>query len=128
MEADDPQALFEYAELVRTTDPDACYKYTILSAQLGYPPAVQRVGDMYYNAGDMRTAKRFYKNGAKAGLLDCSVKLAVMEIGGLSESAAIHDLEELAEIGVASACAALSSYYKAKGKKREAVYWSSLAK
>ncbi len=127
-DADDPQALFDYAELVRDKDPDEAYKYTVLAAQLGNPPAMERVGDMYKSAGDLRTARRYYKTAAKSGRLDCSVKLAVMEIGGAHESAALHDLEDLAEIGVRSACAALADYYRAQGNLRQSIYWSTLAK
>lgn len=127
VEADDPAALYMYAELLSSSSPEEAAKYITLSAQLGYPPAAEKLGDMYYAAGDAENAEHFYKAGAKAGILDCSVKLAVLRLPEY-EHLSVRELEELAEAGVVSACAALADYYKKNGNRKQAAYWRSLCK
>lgn len=125
--ADDPDALFKYAELVRETNPTEAYKYTVLAAQLGNPYAMERVGDMYFDRGDYKEAEHYYKTGANAGILDCSVKLAVINMPN-DEQRSLQTLEELAEAGIKSACSALADYYLSHGNKKEYAYWRSLIK
>ncbi len=127
MDADDPAALYEYAELVRASNRAEAYKYTVLAAQLGNPAAMECMGDDCIANGDVASAVRYYKSGAKAGLLDCTVKLAILKLD-VNESAAAIELEELAQMGVASACIALSNYHKAKGHKKQSAYWRSILK
>ncbi len=125
VEANDPAALYMYAELLRPTEPAEADKYITLSAQLGYPPAAEKLGNIYYEAGDYENAEHCYKIGAKAGILDCSVKLAMLKLT-VSEHDSIRELEELAEVGVPSACLALADYYKRHGNRKQAAYWRSL--
>lgn len=125
VDADDPAALFEYAELVRETDQAEAYKFTVLSAQLGHPPAMERMGDDYLDDEDIATAAQYYKSGAKAGLINCNVKLAVLNLD-VNERAAVLELEELAQMGVPSACTALADYYQARGNKKQSAYWRSV--
>lgn len=127
VEADDPDALLQYADLLRDIDPEEAYKFTVLSAQLGNPAAIERMGDDYLTKGDTETAAQYYKRGAKAGVLDCSVKLAMINLEN-NEHAALFELEELAQMGVKSACVALADYYKRSGNKKESAYWRSMLK
>ena len=127
VDADDPAAMFLYAEAVRATNPAEYEKYIVLAAQLGEPHAAELLGDKYHELGDMERAMQFYKTGAKGGLLDCSVKLALVRLD-FDEYAATRELEELAESGVKSACAALAAYYKSKGNRKEYNFWRSLLK
>ena len=125
MKADEPAALYEYSELVRETDPIESEKYAVLAAQLGFVPAFERVGDKCLGDGDVENAALYFKAGAKAGILDCSVKLAALRLDD-DESEAVRELEELAEAGVRSACTALSEYYIGIGNRKQAAYWLSL--
>ncbi len=125
VDENDPAALYMYAELLRPTAPDEADKYIMLSAQLGYPPAAEKLGNIYYEAGDYENAEHCYKIGSKAGIFECSVKLAVMKLP-VCEQDAIRELEELAEVGVPSACAALADYYDKTGNRKQAAYWRSL--
>ncbi|MBD5132638.1 MAG: hypothetical protein HDT28_08660 [Clostridiales bacterium] len=127
VEANDPTAMFIYAEYLRPTDPAGADKYILLAAYLGQPQAQEAYGDKCHADGDYVTAARFYRRGARVGMLDCSVKLAAMELE-TNEEKAVRELEDLAENGVKSACAALSAYYRVKGKNKEAKYWESLIK
>lgn len=127
VEADDPDALYKYATLLRDIDPSEAYKYTVLAAQLGNLTAIERVGDDFLTKGNTEEAAKYYKTGAKAGVLDCSVKLAVINLE-YNESAALSELEELAQMGVKSACVALADFYKRSGNKRESAYWRSMLK
>lgn len=127
VERDDPAALYDYAVYLSETNADEALKYVLLSAQLGYPKAVDKKGDMYLEAGDKENAALCFKTGAKAGLLDCSVKLAVLRLDEY-EHAAVRELEDLAELGVMSACAALAEYYHKHGNRKQAAYWRSLLK
>lgn len=127
VEADDPVAMFTYGEMLQRTNPAEADKYITLSAQLGYPPAAEKLGDMYLAADDFENAERCYKTGAKAGIIDCSVKLAVLRIDEYEHSS-VRELEELAEAGIVSACAALAEYYKKNGNRKQAAYWRSLCK
>lgn len=126
-EADDPVAMFAYAEAVRATDHAEAEKYTVLAAQLGNPYAAERLGDKYAEQGDGEHARDYFRMGAKAGLHDCAVKLAVLDLN-INEYVALRELEELAESGVKSACSALAAYYKAKGNRKEYKFWQSLIK
>lgn len=125
--ADDPNAMFEYAQYVRATDHNEYEKYLRLAAQLGQPEACERVGDKYMDIEDAEHALHFYRIGAKSGRVDCSVKVAILHLS-IDEASAIRDLEELAEAGVKSACSALAEYYKALGNRKQANFWRSLAK
>lgn len=127
VDADDPVAMFVYADMVRAQNPQEAYKYTVLAAQLGNPNAAERLGDKYMESGDNYNASHYYRMGAKADLLDCAVKLAVINLTS-DETAALRDLEELAESGVKSACYALAAYYKARGNKKESDFWASIVK
>lgn len=127
VDADDPQAMYEYAELIRAEDPKEADKYIMLAAQLGDPNAAERLGDKYMDEGDTQNAKMCYKTGAKGGLSDCSVKLAVIGMSA-NEQAGVRELEELAEMGVKSACVALAEYHKSNGNRKEAAFWRSLIK
>lgn len=126
-DADDPNALFAYAEYIRSTKPDEADKYTVFAAQLGNPYAQERLGEIYFSKGDLENAAFYFKCGAKKGVLDCSVKLAVINLA-TNEVGALRELEELAESGVKSACSALATYYKAQGNRKEANFWRSLLK
>ncbi len=123
--ANDPNAMFAYAELMRTTDSAEYEKYLTLAAQLGQPQAAERVGDMLIERGDYENAAHNFKTGAKAGLMDCAAKLAAIKLS-VNEPVALRELEELAESGVQSACIALASYHKSKGNRKEAAFWRSL--
>lgn len=127
VDADDPEAMFTYAELVRATNPAEANKYTILAAQLGNPYACEMLGDKYMDAGDADSAYHYFRVAAKAGITDCAVKVAVMNLS-INENAAIRELEELAESGVKSACTALAAYYKALGNRKQYNFWHSLIK
>ncbi len=127
VERDDPAALYDYAVYLSDTNSDEALKYVLLSAQLGYPKAIEKKGDLFLEAGDAESAARCFKTGAKAGLLDCSVKLAVLRLDDF-EHAAVRELEDLAEIGVTSACSALADYYHKHGNRKQAAYWRSLLK
>lgn len=127
VEADDPSALYEYSQLVRDSDPAEADKFVILAAQLGEPHAAEQVGDRYFDAGDIPAAEQYFRLGAKAGILDCSVKLAVIGLDR-DEQAAVKELEDLAEIGIRSAADALAEYYRVNGNKKQAAYWRSLVK
>lgn len=127
VEADDPAALWEYSRLLERDDPVEAFKFTILAAQLGHPLANQCVGDAYFDEEDYKEAEHYYRAGAKAGILDCSVKLAVIRLE-YNDQRAVAELEELAEMGVTSACAALADYYREHGNRKQYAYWRSLAK
>ena len=127
MKNDEPAALYEYSELVRSTDEAESDKYAVLAAQLGFVPAFERVGDKYLDEGDVENAAHYFKAGAKAGILDCSVKFAALKIQE-NENEAVRELEELAQAGVRSACSALSEYYRSIGNRKQAAYWRSLLK
>lgn len=127
MNNDDPAALYEYSELVRETDPKESDKYAVLAAQLGFIPAFERVGDLYLENSDIEHAVHYFKAGAKAGIPDCSVKLAALKVDE-NEAEAVRELEELAQSGIRSACAALSEYYRSIGNRKQAAYWRSLLK
>ncbi len=127
VDADDPAAMFEYAELIAGDDPQEADKFIVLSAQLGYPRAVDKMGDKYLALGDEESAAHCFKTGAKAGILDCSVKLAIMDLK-LHEHTAVRELEDLAQIGIQSACAALADYYRERGNRKESAYWRSMLK
>lgn len=124
---DDPNAMFVYSQIVRGTNPQEADKYILLAAQLGHPQASEKVGDAYLEKGDYEHASHYFKIGAKAGLSDCSVKLAVLKMSW-NETTALRELEELAEMGVQSACVALANYHKANGNRKEAAFWRSLIK
>ena len=124
---DDPIAMYVYSKYIRATNPAEADKYIVLAAQLGNPDASEVLGDKYHALGDMERARHYYKTGAKGGLMDCAVKIAIMNLD-VDEYAAMRELEELAESGVKSACAALAAYYKSKGNRKEYNFWKSLAK
>lgn len=126
--ADNPAAMFAYAEYMRASDPAEYERYILLAAHLGHPQAAELYADRCLERGDMENATHFYRTGAKAGMADCAVKLAVLRMTGEDDDASVHELEELAESGIKSACAALAAYYKSKGNRREANYWRSLIK
>lgn len=127
VDADDPQALYDYANLLAPTNAQEADKYYELAAQLGQPQAAEYIGDKLLENGDYEHAMACFKIGAKAGLLDCSVKIAAMNIAS-DERASLHELEELAEIGIRSACVALAEYHKAQGNRKQYMYWHSLIK
>lgn len=127
VEADEPQALYDYARYLAPTDAKESDKYFTLAAQLGHPEAAEYLGDKFLSEGDYDNALVFFKMGAKAGILDCSVKIAAMNVA-IDDQAAVHELEELAEMGVRSACIALAEYYKAQGNRKQYAYWHSLIK
>lgn len=124
---DDPIAMYVYAQAIRATNPAEADKYIVLAAQLGNPEASELMGDKFHALGDMERARHYYKTGAKAGLMDCAVKIALINLD-IDEFSAMRELEELAESGVKSACAALAAYYKSKGNRKEYNFWKSLAK
>lgn len=124
---DDPIAMYVYAQAIRATNPAEADKYIVLAAQLGNPEASEQMGDKFHALGDMERARHYYKTGAKAGLMDCAVKIALINLD-TDEFSAMRELEELAESGVKSACAALAAYYKSKGNRKEYNFWKSLAK
>lgn len=124
---DDPVAMYVYAESVRNSDPNEAEKYFVLASQLGHPDASHRLGDIYASRGDTERAAHCYKYGAKHGLHDCATKLAVLKLD-IDELAAMRELEELAESGVRSACAALAAYYKSRGNRKQYNFWHSLDK
>lgn len=126
--ADDPAAMFTYAEYIRPTDAAESDKYILLAAHLGHPQAAELYADRCLERGDYENAAHFYRTGAKAGVADCAVKLAVLRMTGEDDDRSVRELEELAESGIKSACAALAAYYKSKGNRREANYWRSLIK
>lgn len=125
--ADDPNAMYEYALYVRTSAPAEHDKYVRLAAQLGQLDACERLGDKYMDADDPEHALHYYRIGAKGGIQDCAVKAAILRLS-IDEPSALHELEELAESGVKSACSALAEYYKALGNRKQASFWRSLAK
>ncbi|MCH5166145.1 MAG: hypothetical protein J1G01_07070 [Clostridiales bacterium] len=124
---DDPEALLMYSDYLLAQDPQESDKYLVLAAQLGNPQAAEKLGDKYIDKGDYARAAEYFKIGAKAGILDCSVKLAVTNLS-VNETAAVRELEDLAESGVKSACSALAAYYKAHGNRKQASFWRSLLK
>lgn len=127
VDMDDPIAMYVYAQAIRATNEAEANKYIVLAAQLGNPDASEVMGDKFHALGDMERARHYYKTGAKGGLMDCAVKLAIINLD-VDEHAAMRELEELAESGVKSACAALAAYYKSKGNRKEYNFWKSLAK
>lgn len=126
-DADDPNAMLVYAEYMKSVNQAESDKYILLAAHLGQPQAAEKYGDICHAHGDYETATHFYKRGARAGLVDCSVKLAVMCLT-VDEHSSLRELEELAESGVKSACSALAAYYKSQGNRKEANFWKSLVK
>lgn len=126
-EHDEPSAMFEYAQVLLNTDKPSAEKYIELAAQLGNPQALAYMGERYMESGDVEKAKRAFKSGAKAGMPDCAVKLAVIMLDGEDKARAISELEELAEAGVSSACEALANYYLSQGNKKQYAYWRSKA-
>lgn len=124
VEADEPDALWEYSRLMEHDNPGEAHKYAVLAAQLGVPQAIKRLGDEYYRANNLAEAEHYYRLGVKAGLIDCSVRLAEMRLPS-DEQNAVTELEELAEMGVNSACAALADYYSKLGDKVQYAYWNS---
>lgn len=126
-EKDDPIAMFEYAQAICSADPAEANKYIVLSAQLGNPDACEVMGDRFQAQGDLERARFYYRTGAKAGRLDCSVKRALINMN-FDEQSALRELEELAESGVQSACAALATYHKSNGNRTAYTFWKSLAK
>lgn len=124
-EKDEPSAMYLYAQAIRPTDPEEADKFIVLAATLGQPNAAELFGDKLSAEGDFERARHYYKTGAKGGLLDCAVKIAITNLG-IDEYAAVRELEELAEDGVQSACQALATYYKARGNDNQAAYWKSL--
>ena len=127
VDADDPIAMFAYAQAIRAADEAEADKYIVLAAQLGNPDACEIMGDRYQAQGDIERARFYYRTGAKAGLSDCAVKIAMLNLF-TDELKALRELEELAESGVKSACTALASYYKAQGNRKQYNFWRSLAK
>ena len=125
--ADDPEAMYAYAEMVSGSDKAESEKYIRLAAQLGHPAACEKLGDKYMEAGNYDNAAHYYRIGAKAGRQDCSVKVALIHLS-FDEVTAIKELEELAESGIKSACSALAAYYKALGNRKQYNFWNSLAK
>lgn len=126
-DTDDPSAMYAYAEAVRPYNLKEADKYIVLAAQLGNPYAAERLGDKFQAQGDLERAAHNYRTGAKFGLTECAVKLAIIHLDS-DENAAAHELEELAEGGIMSACAALAAYYKSKGNRKEYNFWKSLIK
>ena len=127
VEKNDPAALWEYSRILEDKDSDEALKYLTLAAQLNYPPAIKSMADKLYDDNKVDEATHYYKMGAKAGLLDCSVKLAVINLDS-DEGRSLLELEELAEMGVESAAKALADYYASQGNKVQHDYWSSLVK
>lgn len=127
VDANDPNAMYIYAQAVRQTDPTEANKYIVLAAQLGNPEACEVMGDKFQEQGDLDRARFYYKTGAKAGIVDCSVKIAMINLY-IDEYSALRELEDLAESGIKSACTALAAYYKSKGNRKEYNFWRSLAK
>lgn len=126
--ADDPMALYTYAKLLSENGKsDEAEKYYEFAAQLGQPDAAAHMADVFAMNGDKDRAEVMYKIGAKAGLINCSVKLAILRLP-TNEHAAISELEELAEAGIPSAAAALAEYYKERGNHKQYAYWRSLSK
>lgn len=126
-ERDEPQGMYDYARAIMPTNPAAAEMYMELAAQLGNAAALEYMGDKHLAEGKYEDAAREFKAGAKAGQLDCSVKLAVMYMAE-NETAAVKELEDLAEMGVRSACIALAEYYKDAGNRKQYAYWRSLLK
>ena len=124
---DDPNAMYVYSQIIRGTNPQEADKYILLAAQLGNPQACEKLGDAYLEKGDYEHATHYFKIGAKAGLTDCSVKIAVLKMSW-NETIALRELEELAEMGSQAACIALANYHKANGNRKEAAFWRSLIK
>jgi len=125
-DADNPDAMFEYARHVHATSQAAYEKYVRLAAQLGQPEACELLGDKYMEADECEKALHFYRVGAKSGRPDCAVKVAIIRLS-IDEPTAIRELEELAESGIKSACSALAEYYKALGNRKQANFWRSIA-
>lgn len=129
VEADEPAALFEYSNLIAETDPENAEKFLKLSAQLGYPQAIEAVGDLHLKLGDKEEAARCYKSCAKVGMLECAVKLLAIRLENpAQETEAVRELEELAVSGVSEAALALSEYYSNQDNRKQAAYWRSVAK
>ncbi|MCH5350625.1 MAG: hypothetical protein J1F39_01475 [Clostridiales bacterium] len=124
VEANEPAALWEYSRILEETDIDEAYKYAVLAAQLFHPQAIMLLGDRCAKDNDSEEAERYYRMGVKAGLVDCSVKLAKLHLLS-NEPQGLIELEELTEMGVKSAAAALAEYYKARGNEKQYEYWSS---
>lgn len=124
VDANEPAALYEYAESIRDSNPIEARKYTLFAAQLGLPLAMESMGDYCLAEGDADGASHYYRSGAKAGLMSCTVKRAMLNIKlNNNERLALLELEELAMMGVQSACMALSDYYLTQGNERESEYW-----
>lgn len=126
-DTDDPAALYNYAENVRPLNAAEADKYILLAAYRGDPRAAEKFADKCRADGDYENADQFYRAGARGGIVDCSVKLAVMNLE-FNESASVHSLETLAESGVRSAVVALAAYYKEKGNRRAYRFWNSVLK
>lgn len=124
VEENDPTALWEYSRILESTNPEEAYKFVVLAAQLSHPKAIMLLGDKCAEQNKFVEADRYYSMGAKSGEVDCSVKLAKLHLLS-DESLGLVELEELAEMGVLSACGALADYYKAHGNENQYEYWSS---
>ena len=124
-DANNPDAMYSYAMYIRGTDAHEADKFILLAAHLGQPQAAELYADKCLGKGDYENATHFYRTGARGGNADCAVKLAVMRLSD-DDHTATHELEELAESGVVSACSALAAYYKAKGNRKQYNYWHSL--
>lgn len=127
VDADDPEALFVYARYLAPIDMAESEKFYALAAQLGQPDAAEHEGDVFLDKGDVEHALANYRTGARAGILDCSVKIAALNLA-VDERAAVRELEELAEMGVMSACKVLAEYHKEQGNRKQYAYWNSLLK
>ncbi|MCH5162072.1 MAG: hypothetical protein J1G38_01105 [Clostridiales bacterium] len=127
VESDEPDALYAYACHLESVGDDEAYKFFELAAQLGHAKAAEHLGNKLFDVGDLDRAATCYRIGAKAGLIECAVKLAALNLSG-GEQAAIRELEDLAESGVELACAALAEYYKSQGNRKQYEYWNSLIK
>ncbi len=127
VDADDPDAMCAYAQYIAPFDVAESEKFFELAAQLGQPVAAEHVGDVALAKGDVEHAVACFRIGAKAGILDCSVKIAAANLA-TDERAAVRELEDLAEIGVKSACETLAEYHKSQGNRKQYAYWRSLVK
>lgn len=127
MEQNEPTALWEYSRIIEEKNPDEAYKFAVLAAQLNNPHAIMFLGDKCAEEGYIEDAERYFRMGVKAGLTDCSVKLARIHLLA-DEPTGLVEMEELAEMGVGAAATALADYYKAHDNEVQYEYWSSRVK